>query len=151
MGGTLESVEKKMPLMRTAYFARKGHLLLEKQHVSRSELAQFDFVVPSVSRPYGADIRDIFEREGVDPTSRMHAVDYFPLVKLMVAQSNAIGVVSINHGRSPSFASNFGLIDLKWPINLAELCCVLRTRWDPPPIVRSFIGACRKTLPAFLK
>lgn len=146
-----ERVGVTLPLLRTAYFVRLGHPLLEKRQVLRSDLAQYDFVVPAVSRPSGTDIRDIFESEGIEPVSRMHAVDYFPLVKLMVARSDAIGVVSVNHGRSPAFAAKFGLIDLKRPITPSALCCAVRTRWDPPPIVRSFIAACRKTLPEVLQ
>jgi DNA-binding transcriptional LysR family regulator len=140
----------KMPQMTSTYFTRLGHPLLEMTNVPRSELAKYDFVVPSISRPYGADIRDIFESQGVDPKTRMHSVDYFPLVKLMVSRSDAVGVTSPNYAKTPEFTSRFGAIDLEEPIHPEYLCCATRARWEPIPIVRAFISACRETLPKFL-
>lgn len=143
-------VREVMPPMRSAYFVRHGHPLFDRQQVTRAELAQFEFVAPSIARPYGADIRGIFESAGVDPKTRMHSVDYFPLVKLMVSQSEAIGVVTPHYGRSAEFQSRFGMLDLAEPITPSDLCCAIRTRWESSPIVRAFIACCREILPQML-
>ena len=145
-----EFKREQLPTLRTAYFVKLGHPLLERRSVPRSALAEYHFVTPSISQPYGADIREIFENEGVDATTRMHSVDYFPLVKVMVGRSNAIGVVSLSYARSEAFKRRFGLIDLEHAIAPSSLCCAVRRRWEQTPIVRAFISACRETLPSTL-
>lgn len=140
-----------MSVMRTSYFVRHGHPLLKKRQVVRADLAKYDFVAPSISRPYGADIREIYESAGVDPDTRMHAVDYWPLVRLMVSKSNAIGVTLISHGKSEAFQSRFGLIDLDPPITPSLVCCAVRMRWERPMVVRAFIDVCRESLQQMLK
>ncbi len=133
--------------LRTAYFVRAGHPLAGKAAVDHGSLAMFEFVVPSVSQPYAADIRVIFESQGLEAASRIHTVDYFPLVERLVSNSDAIGVVSLGYAASPAFATRYALIDLVQPIPPSPLCCARRARWDPPPPVRAFIQACREALP----
>ena len=133
--------------MRTGYFARIGHPLLDQHAASRADLAAFQFVTPTVSQPYGTDIRDIFESEGLHPASHIHTVDYFPLVQMIVAQSDAIGVVSLAYAGTSAFKTRFGLIPLDRPIPPSPLCCATRTRWEAPPAVRAFVQSCREALP----
>ena len=133
--------------LRTGYFARIGHPLLDRAAASQADLATFDFVTPTVSQPYGADIRDIFESQGLHPASHIHTVDYFPLVQSIVAQSDAIGVVSLAYAATSTFTRRFRLISLDRPIPPSPLCCATRTRWEPAPAVRAFVQACREALP----
>ena len=133
--------------LETTYFVRKEHALAAASKISRSDLAAFDFVTPTISQPYGADIRDIFESQDLNASSHIHTVDYFPLVQRIVSSSEAIGVVSLSYAQSPNFVSKFTAIDLADPIPPSPLCCAMRSRWEAPPPVRAFVQACRESLP----
>lgn len=133
--------------LQTTYFTRLGHPILEETRVTNAELAKYDFVAPSISQPYGASIRDIYEGQGVDSASRIHTVDYFPMVQTIVDQTDAIGVVSVDFACSETFKRRFGVIALREAIPPSSLCCATRARLDPLPTVRAFIKACRECLP----
>ena len=143
-----EFKREKLAPLETIYFVRKSHPLAEEKDVSRAALAQFAFVTPSVSQPYGSDIYDIFESQGLHAASRVHAVDHFALVSKIVENSDAIGVVSLHYARSTTFETRFEAIDLKETIRAASLCCATRARWDPSQAVRQFIQACRAAMPS---
>jgi DNA-binding transcriptional LysR family regulator len=70
-------------------------------------------------------------------------IDYFPIVRRIVASSNAIGVVASSHAASPSFQRDFALLEHLVPFEPAHLCCAVRARWDAKPTVRAFISAVR--------
>lgn len=133
--------------LQTAYFVRIGHPLTAQVQVTTQLLGQFAFVTPSASQPYGADIREIFESQGIDAASRIHTVDYFPLVQRIVDQSDAIGVVSLDYARSRGFGERFAVLHLDQPIAPAPLCCAVRARWEPSLAVRAFVRACGEALP----
>ena len=128
-------------------FVRQGHPLLDRLAFAISDLADFDFISPSDSRPYGEVIRKLYENQGIDWQRRLHVVDYFPIVHRIVAKSDAIGVVVKAHGHSPAFQQRFVTLDA---INLfpqAPLCCAVRAAWEPKPAVRAFISACIEAMP----
>ena len=133
--------------LKSTLFVRKGHPLLAKPEPGLEDLADYDFVSPSDSRPYGESIRHLYEARGVDWQSRLHRADYFPIVRRLVAMSDAIGVVAVSYAQSEEFRSRFvPLIGLEpWPA--APLCCAHRARWEPKPAVRAFISTIRKSLP----
>ena len=132
-----------MPELESTLFVRKGHPLLDGGPASLADLAEYGFVSPSDSRPYGAVIRDIYESQGIEWQSRVHVIDYFPIVRRIVASSNAIGVVASSHATSPSFQRDFALLEHLVPFEPARLCCAIRARWDAKPAVRAFIRAVR--------
>ncbi len=134
--------------MPAIYFTRRGHPLEHRERVPNSALADFDFVLPSEIAAYTRSIREIFESVGVSPASRMHAVDYFPLVKTIVSQSDAIGLVAAGYARSAAFKANFAVVDAIEPAQPGDLCWAVRARWEVSPVVRAFIQACRTTWPA---
>lgn len=129
-------------------FMRKGHPLLDRGHVTREELADFDFITPSDSRPYGSAIREIYEARGIDWRHRVHVIDNFTIVRHIVATSDAIGVTTPELAASPLFAAGFGMISDASPFAPAPLCCAVRSRWDPKPAVRAFIAEMRSRAPA---
>lgn len=133
--------------LRTTLFARRDHPITRCADVTARELAQFDFVSPSDSRPYGTTIREIFESQGIDSHTRIHIIDEFTLVKRIVASTDAIGVVSIPHTESESFTRKFVRVPYFETMPLAPLCCAVRTRWEARPAVRAFIKACRECRP----
>lgn len=133
--------------LRTTLFARRGHPITECEHVTEKELAKYDFVSPSDSRPYGTAIRDIFEGEGIDAHTRIHIIDQFSLVKRIVASTDAIGVVGIPYTLTDSFTRKFVRVPYFESFPLAPLCSAVRTRWEARPAVRAFLKACRECRP----
>jgi DNA-binding transcriptional LysR family regulator len=130
----------------TTLFARKDHPILKTAPQGAAEIARYPFVAPTDSRPYGARIRNIFESQGVDAQSRIHTVDYFPLVKRIVATSDAISVVATAYTRTAAFRRDFAVLETVEHPPVAKLCVAVRARWEPKPAVRAFISACRVSL-----
>ena len=128
-------------------FVRKGHPILQAGSISVASLADYDFVSPSDSRPYGEVIRDIYQTRGIEWSERVHKVDYFPLVRRLVATSNAIGFTTLAYAGTEDFRNRFEPLRgiASWP--LTPVCCARRARWEPKPAVRAFIAAIRQTLP----
>lgn len=132
--------------LKTTIFVRKGHPLLDIASPTMADVAQYEYVTPSDSRPYGTRIRNIYESQGIDSRTKIHVVDYFPLVKRIVANSNAIGVVAIPYTRTAAFQKRFAALNVVSRFPLAPLCCAIRAKWEPKPAVRAFITACRVSL-----
>ena len=132
-----------LPSAPTVLFARKDHPILRQAPQGAAEIAAYPFVSPTDSRPYGARIRDIFESQGVDARSRIHTVDYFPLVKRIVATSDAISVVATAYTQTAAFKRAFAVLETQSQPPEARLCVAIRARWAPRPAVRAFISACR--------
>ena len=136
-----------MGTLETVLFTRKGHPLEGRSNLTLGDLADFDFVSPSDSRPYGEVIRNIYEASGTEWQGRVHQIDYFPLVRRIVAASDAIGVTATSFARTAAFDVRFvALPDIDiW--TQAPLCCAVRARWEPKPAVRAFIAAMRRSNP----
>lgn len=125
-----------------ALFVRRGHPILDIRRPSTKTLAQFDFVSPSDSRPYGSVIRAIYEDNGVDWRRRIHLVDFFPLVKKIVATTDALGVMMAGFAdRSSSFKAQFVMLDTINPLEVASpMCCAVRARFEARPAARAFLS-----------
>lgn len=128
-------------------FVRRGHPLLDRRDITVEDLAEFDFIGPSESRPYGEIIRSLYERQNIDWRSRLHVVDCFTIVQRIVATSDAIAVVAVAHGHSQRFQMRFATLDKIELFPPAPLCCAIRAAWKPKPSVRAFISACIETMP----
>lgn len=128
-------------------FVRKGHPLLSRPNIEIRDLADFNFVSPSDSRPYGVVIRSIYEDHGADWQKRVHTVDFFPLVRKIVASSDAIGVVLTTFAdQSESFRNQFEILKTPRPfLRPSALCCAIRARWEPNPAVKSFMSIMQST------
>lgn len=131
--------------LEAAFFTRKGHPLEKQKRISRSELAGFDVVLPTGIPAYIHKIHLIFEGVDASKSMRLHQIDYFPLVRAMVSQSDAIGVVSASYTRSAAFKANFVAIDAIEPPTSGDLSCAVRAGWEITPLVKAFIHACEKT------
>jgi len=138
---------KREPLgsLRSTPFVRKGHPILSKDPITSTDLAAFPFVSPTDSRPYGAITRDIYESQGTDWQKSVHIIDYFPMVKHIVAHSDAIGVVSYPHAASLQFKSHFETLDALKLYAPDRLCCAIRSRWIPKRATSAFIEAMRES------
>ena len=131
--------------LRTTLFVRKGHPILVKAPVTSTDLAAFPFVSPTDSRPYGAIIRDIYESQGIEWQKSVHIIDYFPMVKHIVAHSDTIGVAAFPYAESPQFRSHFDALSSLELFPPDPLCCAIRSRWEPKPVTRAFIKAMRES------
>ena len=132
--------------LRSGLFTRKAHPLAGRDRVSARDLAAFDIISPSESRPYGEIIRDLYEAEGVDWHDRVHRVDFFPTVQRIVERSDAVGIVALSHAASDRFRARFALLPGVDLFPSAPLCCAVRVRWPPKPATRAFIAAVRRGL-----
>jgi len=129
------------PKFETTLFVRRGHPALGSAPTTPAELAQYDFVSPSDSRPFGAIIRNIYESQGIEWRTRVHVIDYFPIVRRIVASSNAIGVVALTSAASTWFQREFAVLEDFGLFEPFRMCCALRARWEAKPAVRAFISA----------
>jgi len=132
-----------IPSSEATTFVRRGHPILGEEAPSMAEISKYTFVSPSDSRPYGAIIRGIYEQQGVDWRSRVHVIDYFPVVKRIVASSDAIGVVALTYTETLAFTRHFVALRNLNPFPVSTLCCAWRARWEPKPAVRALISAMR--------
>jgi DNA-binding transcriptional LysR family regulator len=132
--------------LETALFVRNGHPILERCPPTLDDLAQYVLISPSESRPYGLVVRDLFESRGADWRARVHRVDYFPLVRRIVARSDAVGVVARSFAGSADFRSNFTTIDALRLFEPASLCCVVDGHRPPSQPNRAFVAAACQTL-----
>lgn len=134
-----------LPGQRTTFFVRHGHPLLAGGEVTKADLAKYEMISPSDSRPYDSFIRLIYEEVGIEAQTRMHFIDFFPLIARLVAKSDAIASVSEAYTETPAFQKRFARVP--FPSGpLAPLCIATRARWSPRPAVRAFIKACREHL-----
>ena len=137
-----------LPAMKTSFFVRQGHPILACSEVTPAELAKYDLISPSESRPYESFMRSIYEEAGVDAQSRLHFIDYFPIVRRLVLNTDALGVVSRRYSYTQTFMKHFARVPFLESKPLAPLCCATRLRWSPRPAVRAFIKACREGIPS---
>lgn len=128
---------------KTALFVRKGHPLLSVP-LTRSEVARYEMISPSESRPYGALIRALYESEGVDWHKRVHIADHFPTVARLVQNSDAIGMVATSYIASKAFSSTFEVIENFDLWGATPICCASRARWEQGPMAREFLKAVKK-------
>jgi DNA-binding transcriptional LysR family regulator len=135
-----------MGSLKSRLFVRQGHPLLELDTVTEHDLASYDIVSPSDSRPFGEIIRNLYESAGIDWRDRMHHADFFPAVRRIVERSNAIGVVALSHARSSQFLDRFILVPDVDPFPVLPLCCALRVRWQPKAVTRAFIKIAKRNV-----
>lgn len=133
--------------LHTQPFVRKGHPIIERNPVTRSDYAKYEFIAPSDSRPYNAIIRELYENAGIPWQRHVHVIDNFEIVKLLVASSNAIGVATNRYAASPGFAASFEQIPGPSLFAPAKLCCVTRSRWPPSAPVKAFLKVVGERLP----
>lgn len=137
-----------LPPMRTTFFVRKGHPLLECEKVTARDIAKYELISPSGSSPYDYFWRQIYEESGVDAHEKLHIIDYFPVVARLVSNTDAISVVSIHYTHTGIFKRRFACVPFLETLPSSPLCCATRIRWSPRPAVRAFIKACRERLPS---
>jgi len=130
-----------------ALFVRAGHPLLARKAISVVDLAAYDFISPSDSRPYGEVIRQMYEAQSVDWRRRLHTVDFFPIVRRLVTTTDAIGVVARNADTAARLGDQFALLDGVKLLTPANMSCATRARWAPQPATKAFIATMKRHMP----
>jgi DNA-binding transcriptional LysR family regulator len=137
-----------LPPLRTTFFVRQGHPILDCEEVTKAEIAKYDLISPSGSSPYDFFWRQIYEEAGSDANDHLHIVDFFPIVAKLVRNTDAISIVSIHYTQTSIFKSRFACVPFLETLPSSALCCATRLRWSPRPAVRAFIKACHERLPS---
>lgn len=128
--------------LKSCLFVRPDHPLADLTPIPLQRLASFEIVSPSESKPYEQVFRALYENQGIEWQSKLHIVDFFPTVKEMVRNSDAIGVVDFIYASRTRFLENFRLlaVDLLPP---SDLCAAVRAKWPPKPSARAFLELMR--------
>lgn len=121
-------------------FVRRGHPLLALDEVTHDDIVAFDFVLVSLSPPYEDSARDLYISRGIDPQGRMHIIDYFPLVRSIVAQSDAISVLADTVVQSERFKRDFRVLDVPPVFPTVDVGYATRANWPTKPAARALIS-----------
>jgi len=135
-----------LPAMPTTFFVRKGHPILDCTDVSTAKLAEYKIISPADSRPYDSLLRSIYENAGVEAQTKLHFIDYFPIVVRLVSGSDAIGIVSVAYTQTEEFSRRFARVPFWESKPLLPVCIATRSRSLPRLAVRAFIKACTEDL-----
>lgn len=133
--------------LEVALFVRAGHPLSGRPTLSTSDLANFEFVSPSDSRPYGAVIHDLYVDRGMDWRDHVHIVDFFPAAREIVAASDAIGIIARHASEYDRLSERFVLLPDVGFMSPSPMSCATRSRWEIKPAVRAFIATVQAVLP----
>ena len=142
-----ELQRQRLTTMHPILFVRQGHPLLDGRRVDDAELSEWIFITPSESRPYGTAVRALFA-DSLKWQHHLHIVDYFPAVRRMVAQSDAIGVTTPKFAASAAFRAAYAVVPGANPLPSADICCATRARWEPSSDARAMLRMLRTQVPA---
>jgi len=133
--------------LKTHLFTRKAHPLLRKQTIRKADIAAFPVVAPDRMSWHTDQLRSLFVSLGADAARRMHVIEYFPLIADIVAESDAIGVVSMEYAQSKTFSRRFSLLDIDYfePLTVGFS---VRKRWMPNAAVRVLEATLKEFPPA---
>ena len=124
-------------------FVRQDHPILAHHPIGEDMLIRYDFVVPSSSEPYTSIIQEMFERHGQRPSDRLHMTDHFPLMRRIVASSDAIGLIAREFARTTRFRERFTVLNEVKVLEPLVMCYAVRTRWPVKPAARALIAEVR--------
>lgn len=133
--------------LKTHLFTRKKHPLAQSPRVQKKDIAHYPVVAPDRMSWHTDRLRTLFEQLGGDSARRMHVIEYFPLIADVVAETDAIGVVSDEYSQSKTFLRRFQLLNIDFFEPLAVGFAV-RKRWLPTAAVKTFEAALREFPPA---
>jgi DNA-binding transcriptional LysR family regulator len=133
-------------VLESTFFARKGHPIHSIERPSDGDLARYEIVTPSITRPYIATTRNVFESQGMDWKRHVHIVDAFPVARRIVERSDAIGHVARAYAQNPAFKKKFDLIEPLVPYPGAVVCAAVRARSEPARPTRTFIATLRESV-----
>lgn len=125
--------------LKSSLFARRDHPLHLLDKYRDEDLANYNFIAPSNLEPATVSIRDIYEKAGYDAHKRIHMVDYFPLVKRMVLNSDCFSIVSRDYAKTDHFQRDFKVLDLTDILNTIDICFAHDKRRPLKKVAKNFI------------
>ena len=138
---------QRVDAIRTLLYVRKGHRLLDKSQVTRFDLAEFDCIMPSDSRPFGNLLRALFENEGVSWRLRLHMIDHQMIAQRLVARSDAFALTSREMAASSAFCKSFERVPIEDLFEPFPVCCATRARWELSRPVLAFLRIMQSVSP----
>lgn len=141
---------RRIPLgiIESTYFVRRGQPILAIDRPTQADLARYEIVSPSLSRPYIATTRAVFESQGMDWKRHVHIIDSFAIARRMVETFDAIAPVTRSYARNPRFLKKFALIEPVEPYPTALVCAAVRGRDEPAQAARRLISTLETRLTA---
>lgn len=133
--------------VRGVLFVRKHHPLLSGAKISRIDLARFDCILPSDSRPFRNVLLGLYEEAGIPWQRHLHVTDSVAIAKRLVATSEAFALTSEEAAGSASFAQEFDRIPLEDLPLIFPLCCATRARWELSRPVIAFLHVMKNIAP----
>jgi DNA-binding transcriptional LysR family regulator len=133
--------------LKTHLFARKSHPLARRETVREADIAAYPVVAPDRMSWHTDRLRTLFQTLGGDAARRMHVIEYFPLIADIVAESDAIGVVSAEYAETRTFARRFSLLAIDF-FSTLTVGYAVRKRFMPTAAMRAFEAALKKFPPA---
>lgn len=134
-----------IPALNTTLFARNGHPILKHDVITPEMFVEYDLVLPSGLRPHGAAFQAVYENNGVDWRRRIHVIDYFPITKQIVSNSDTLAVAPCAYVNSARMKRRFSSVQVQGiSVDFSTpMCCAIRARWRQTPAAREFITATR--------
>ncbi|HNR77805.1 MAG TPA: LysR family transcriptional regulator [Parvularculaceae bacterium] len=138
---------ERLGALKTFLFARKTHPLAAKTSLKKSDIAAYSVIAPDRMSWHTDKLRSLYASLGGDAARRMHVIEYFPLIADIVAESDAIGVVSAEYSETKTFRQRFSLLSIDFfePLTVGF---AVRKRWMPTAAMRVFQGTLKEFPPA---
>ena len=127
---------RKLGLLNTKLFARKGHPLSGLEEVDDDQLSMYPIIAPR-------QLTKRLPKKGVDPTWSMHIFENFSVEKSVVAASDCIAVVSERYANITSFREQFDIIDPSFTMTFEMSFATSRGR-QLNLMTRKFVAALKK-------
>ncbi|MCB2112505.1 MAG: LysR family transcriptional regulator [Parvularculaceae bacterium] len=138
---------ERLGALKTYLFARRTHPLAARSSLKKNDIAAYPLIAPDKLSWHADKLRALYAEFGGDAARRMHVIEYFPLIADIVAESDAIGVVSAEYSQTKTFKQRFELLDFDFfePLTVGF---AVRKRWLPTAAMRVFQSALKEFPPA---
>lgn len=113
-------------------FVRKDHPILTTPSKDlRSRLREYDLITPSEARACGLPVHDSSGPWNISRRRQPPTIDSFPVMKRLVATSEAVGVTTTGYAASKRFKAAFAVPEVNLFRSL-PLCFAVRARRRRP-------------------
>lgn len=118
-------------------FVRHGHPLLARERPTKADLAAYAFILPRQVLDFS--VYPDFVALHPDGSDRCHQIESTALACKIAQSSDAIGLIDAAFARTASFRQRFAVLEGLSPIPPVQVCCALRSLWDPKPAALALI------------
>jgi DNA-binding transcriptional LysR family regulator len=125
-------------------FVRRDHPLSKIRHITHADLAAYEWVLPTDALPFSDVLSKIYNASADEWRDHVHLIENCNVARQFIFSSDAIGIASALSVSVADFADDFCVLDSNELFGAQSICCAIRTRWDPSPVVRAFISTTRQ-------